>query len=167
MKDNVTNINSYLSFKLDGETFASNVSKVLNILEMMKITKVPKSPEYMVGVINLRGTVLPVIDTRLKFGMEPISITSSTCILVLNVIVENKTVMVGAMVDSVEEVLEIAEKDIQESPIIGTNYRTEFIQGMIESGENFIILLNMDKVFSVVEITELSQNMEVLEEVNS
>ena len=99
-------LNSYLSFKLGDEIFASNVSKVLNILEMMKITKVPKAPTYMKGVINLRGTVLPVVDTRLKFGMLPIELTTNTCILVLDVKVDEESVHIGAIVDSVQEVLE-------------------------------------------------------------
>ncbi|MBI9066897.1 MAG: chemotaxis protein CheW [Salinivirgaceae bacterium] len=163
MEDSINKIKSYLSFKLGVETFASNVSKVLNILEMQEITKVPKAPNYVLGVINLRGKVLPVIDTHLKFGMEPIQITPSTCILVMDVIVENKSVMVGALVDAVEEVLEIDDKNIQESPTIGSKYRTEFILGMIESGENFIMLLDMDMVFSLVDIEELSKNMLVPE----
>ena len=167
MEVNTINLNSWLSFKLGVETFASNVSKVLNILEMQKITEVPKTPDYMMGVINLRGMVLPVIDTRMKFGMEPITITASTCILVLDVIVENKSLKVGALVDSVEEVLEIEEKDIQESPTIGTKYRTEFIEGMIHKGDSFIMLLDMDMVFSTDDITEISetvQNTEKIEE---
>ncbi len=158
MEHKTDKIESYLSFKLGDETFASNVSKVLNILEMQEITKVPKAPEYMLGVINLRGKVLPVIDTRLKFGMSPIQVTNGTCILVLNVQVENQAIMVGALVDAVEEVLEIDDKDIQESPTIGTKYRTEFILGMIESGDNFIMLLDMDMVFSLDEIVNLNEN---------
>lgn len=163
MGENITDINSWLSFKLGAETFASNVSKVLSILEMHTITEVPQSPDYMMGVINLRGAVLPVIDTHLKFGMEPLILTPSTCILVLDVIVEGKQVKVGAVVDSVEEVIELEEESIQESPTIGTKYRTEFILGMIEKGDNFIMLLDMDKVFSVDDITELDQNSTMVE----
>ena len=148
---------SYLSFKLGEETFASNVSKVLNILEMMKITKVPRAPSYMKGVINLRGVVLPVIDTRLKFGMSPIEITPNTCILVLDVKVNDQEVKVGAMVDSVQEVLELYKDDIQPPPSIGSKYESEFIYGMAKSGEEFIMLLDMDKVFSADEIIDLKK----------
>jgi purine-binding chemotaxis protein CheW len=88
-------INSYLSFKLGGETFAANVGKILNILEMTEITKVPKAPDYMKGVINLRGTVLPVVDTRIKFGMPPAEYTNNTCILVMEVEVDGEQVQVG------------------------------------------------------------------------
>jgi purine-binding chemotaxis protein CheW len=151
--------NSYLSFKLGQETFASNVSKVLNILELTKITKVPKAPEYMMGVINLRGTVLPVINARLKFGMTAVEETTNTCILVLDVVVDGETVKVGAMVDSVEEVLELNEEDIQPPPTIGSKYKSEFIYGMAKSNEEFIMLLDMDKVFSADEIIDLKKKL--------
>jgi purine-binding chemotaxis protein CheW len=160
--------NSYLSFKLGEETFASNVSKVLNILEMMKITKVPMSPEYMKGVINLRGTVLPVIDAKLKFGMTAIEETTNTCILVLEVIVDGEAIKVGAMVDSVDEVLELEDEDIQPPPTIGSKYKSEFISGMAKPNEEFIMLLDMDKVFSSKEVIELktagSENLTHAEE---
>lgn len=142
-------LNSYLSFKLGDETFAANVSKVLNILEMTKITKVPKAPIYMKGVINLRGTVLPVVDTRVKFGMMPTEITPNTCILVLEVEVEGEGLQVGGLVDSVQEVLEIEPREIMSPPSIGSRYRSEFINGMYKrEDEHFIMLLDMDKVFS-------------------
>ncbi|MCD4833594.1 MAG: chemotaxis protein CheW [Bacteroidales bacterium] len=150
-KENLT-LNSYLSFKLGEETFASNVSKVLNILEMMKITKVPKSPSYMKGVINLRGAVLPLVDTRLKFGMTQTEITTNTCILVLDVKVNGESINISAMVDSVQEVIELEESDIQPPPNIGSKYKSEFIYGMIKVDEKFIMLLDMDKVFSTDEV---------------
>ena len=104
-------LNSYLSFKLGDELFAVNVGKVLNILEMTRITKVPNSPEYMKGVINLRGSVLPVIDMRVKFGLELTEETVNTCILVLDIEIDNESVKVGALVDAVSEVLEIEEEE--------------------------------------------------------
>lgn len=142
-------LNSYLSFKLGEEIFAANVSKVLNILEMTKITQVPKSPPYMKGVINLRGTVLPVVDTRLKFGMSATEFTPNTCILVMEVEVDGEALQVGGLVDSVQEVLEIDLKEILPSPNIGSRYRSEFINGMYKlNDDHFIMLLDMDKVFS-------------------
>lgn len=142
-------LNSYLSFKLGDETFAANVSKVLNILEMTKITKVPKAPPYMKGVINLRGTVLPVVDTRVKFGMSDTEFTPNTCILVLEVEVEGEALQVGGLVDSVQEVLEFEPHQILPPPNIGSRYRSEFINGMYKlNDEHFIMLLDMDKVFS-------------------
>jgi purine-binding chemotaxis protein CheW len=148
-------INSYLSFKLGEETFAANVGKVLNILEMVKITKVPKAPAYMKGVINLRGTVLPLVDTRVKFGMPETEYTANTCILVLDIDVDDDSVQVGALVDSVQEVLELSEKDILPPPSIGSKYKSDFIEGMARSNDQFIMILNMDMIFSTDELAML------------
>ncbi len=148
-------INSYLSFKLGEETFAANVGKVLNILEMVKITKVPKAPAYMKGVINLRGTVLPLVDTRVKFGMSETEYTANTCILVLDIDVDDDSVQVGALVDSVQEVLELSEKDILPPPSIGSKYKSDFIEGMARSNDQFIMILNMDMIFSTDELAML------------
>ncbi len=146
---------TYLTFRLGKEYFASNVSKVLNILEMLPITHIPKAPEYMKGVINLRGLVLPVIDTRIKFGMSPAEMSPSTGILVLDVNVNGIAVKLGAIVDSVDEVIELGEADIQEPPSLGTKYRSEFIEGMAKKAESFIMILNMDNVFSADELLEV------------
>lgn len=143
---------SYLSFHLGEEEFAAHVSKVLNILEMIKIIEVPNAPEYMKGVINLRGTVLPVVDTRVKFGMTPTVYTPNTCIVVMDVEIENEMVKVGALVDSVQAVLEIEESMIQPPPSIGSKYKSEFIYGMAKIDDKFIMLLDMEKVFSNEEI---------------
>lgn len=150
-------INSYLTFKLGKEVFAAHVGKVLNILELVKITEVPQSPDYMKGVINLRGTVLPVIDTRIKFGLSPTEFTKNTCIIVLNVNIEGDEVDVGALVDSVQEVLEVDNNQILPPPSIGTKYKSEFINGMIKMDDHFIMLLNMDKVFSTTDIIDLQE----------
>jgi len=150
--------NSYLTFKLCGELFASHVSKVLNILEMLRITQVPKSPAYMKGVINLRGNVLPVIDIRIKFGMPAIEVSKDTVILVLSIEMENEQINVGALVDSVQEVIEVGKQEILPSPSIGSKYRSEFIQGMIKSGEQFIMLLDMDKVFSTNDLILIQES---------
>lgn len=156
-KENLDKSNSYLSFHLGEEEFAAHVSKVLNILEMTKITEVPKAPEYMKGVINLRGTVLPVIDTRIKFGMTPTVYTPNTCIVVMEVEITNEIVQVGALVDSVQAVLELEDSEIQPPPSIGSKYKSEFIYGMAKKDEKFIMLLDMDKVFSSDEIISLKE----------
>jgi purine-binding chemotaxis protein CheW len=148
-------INSYLTFKLGEEIFGANVSKVLNILEMTKITKVPKAPNYMKGVINLRGAVLPLIDTRIKFDMPETEYTTNTCILVLDVDLAGESVHVGALVDSVQEVIEIDDHQIQPPPSIGSKYRSEFIEGMAKINDEFIMLLNMDLIFSNNELSLL------------
>ena len=151
-KETIEQVNSFLSFNLGEEEFAAHVGKVLNILEMTKITEVPKSPEYMIGVINLRGTVLPVVDTRIKFGMPQTEYTPNTCIIVMEVKIDSEEVKVGALVDSVEAVLEISDKQIQPPPGIGSKYKSDFIYGMAKVEDRFIMLLDMDKVFSSDEV---------------
>lgn len=147
--------NSYLSFTLGKETFAANVSKVLNILEMLDITEIPQSPKYMKGVINLRGIVLPVIDLNLKFSMPATIIGANTCILVLDVLVNDEPVKVGALVDSVQEVIDLTATEIQDPPSIGNKYNTDFIQGLVNKEDKFIMILDMDMIFSVNEIENI------------
>lgn len=146
------NVFTYLSFKLKNEIFAANVEKVLTILEMKPITKVPNSPDYMRGVINLRGNVLPVIDMRTKFGMPEAEFTQETCIVVLNVQIEEDELQLGILVDAVDEVLEIPEDQIEESPTIGTKYKNEFIKGMYKLTNGFIMLLDIDLIFNTEEL---------------
>jgi purine-binding chemotaxis protein CheW len=165
IKENIEQVNSFLSFNLGEEEFAAHVSKVLNILEMTKITKVPKSPEYMKGVINLRGTVLPVVDTRIKFGMPQTEYTTNTCIIVMEVKIDNEEVQVGALVDSVQAVLEISDKQIQPPPGLGSKYKSDFIYGMAKIDERFIMLLDMDKVFSSDEVILVKEKAEEGEKV--
>ena len=160
MNEKLSKLTSYLSFKLGEETFAANVSKVLNILEMTKITKVPKAPDYMKGVINLRGAVLPLIDTRIKFGLTATEFTANTCILVLDITIGDETLQVGGLVDAVQEVLEIEPQQILPPPNIGNKYHSEFISGMYKASEDqFIMILDMDKVFSVDEMMEVNETI--------
>jgi purine-binding chemotaxis protein CheW len=153
--ENKIRINSYLSFKLGEEEFAAHASKVLNILELSRITVVPRAPEYMKGVINLRGTVLPVIDTRVKFGMSPIDYTSNTCIIVLDILIGNETIKVGALVDAVQAVLELEKEHIMPAPNIGSKYKSEFISGVANIDEKFIMILDMDAIFSSDDISSI------------
>lgn len=153
-----TSLNSYLSFKLGEEVFAANVGKVLNILEIPKITKVPKAPEYMKGVINLRGTVLPLVDTRIKFGMKPTEFGTNTCILVLDIDFDGESVHVGALVDAVQEVLEINDNEVGPPPSIGSKYKSEFIHGVAKKDEDFIMLLDMDLIFTNDELKVLKES---------
>ncbi len=154
-EEKTTQINSYLTFKLGEEEFAAHVSKVLNILEMTKITKVPKAPAYMKGVINLRGMVLPVVDTRIKFGMDATEYTDKTCIVVMDLDMGGDIVHVGALVDEVVAVLEIDDNQIKPPPSIGNTYNTEFITGVASIDEKFIMILDMEKIFSSAEISDL------------
>jgi len=142
----------YLTFRLDGDEFAVDVLKSREIVDLKSVTKVPQSPDFMLGVINLRGSVVPVIDLRLKFGMGKTEATQSTSIVVMDVKVADETVIVGAMVDSVEEVLQLADENIEPAPRIGTRLNTEFIKGMGKQNDNFVIILDIDRVFSTDEL---------------
>jgi purine-binding chemotaxis protein CheW len=160
-----TKINSYLTFKLGEELYAANVKNVTNIVELSKITKVPRVPEYMLGIVNLRGMVLPVIDTRKKFSLPVTESTVNTCILVLEVVINNNIVMIGALVDGVKEVIEIDNDDIKDPPSIGFNLNKFFITGVYKKKdeEGFIMILDMDSVFStddIVTIDEPTANIE-------
>jgi len=138
----------YLTFKLDEEIFALDVAKVREILEFTSITKVPQTPEFMRGVINLRGSVVPVIDMRLKFGMSATEQTINTCIIVVEVRMEDETIVLGALADSVQEVVELEPEQIEAAPHIGTRLNTDFIRGMGKLDNRFIMILDIDKVFS-------------------
>ncbi len=162
--ENITKINTFLSFKLGEEEFAAHVGKVLNILEMTKITEVPKAPEYMKGVINLRGTVLPVIDTRIKFGMPKTEYTTNTCIIVLDIEMDGDSIHVGALVDSVQAVLELDNSKIMPAPSIGSKYKSEFIEGVANIDDKFIMILNMDAVFSSNELTNIQNQTKETED---
>jgi purine-binding chemotaxis protein CheW len=144
--------NSYLTFKLAEEYFAVNVINVMHILEMMKITKVPHCPDYMMGVINLRGAVVPVIDTKKKFGQGEAVITQNTCILVLNLELDGEAITIGALVDSVHEVEEISENQIKPAPSVGSRYKSDFIEGLHAMDDKFIMIVNMNKVLSMDEL---------------
>lgn len=145
-------MDSYLSFKLDDEFFAVDVRQVIEILEVPSITRVPLAPDYMAGIINLRGKVLPLIDTKVKFGLDPVVKTINTCIIVIEITVEQEVIQIGALVDSVMEVLEIEKNSIQPSPSIEAKYPLEFIKGMYRKDEHFIMLVSLDAVFSLEEV---------------
>jgi len=153
-------IQTFLSFKMDKEVFAINVSKVINILEMKQITKVPKTPKFLKGVINLRGTVLPVVDLRIKFGLPEKETTVDTSIIVLSIEKDGETTLLGTLVDAVSEVLELKMDEIAPSPTIGTKYDSGFIQGMWKVDEEFIMILDIDKVFSVDDIIDFKEQID-------
>ena len=160
MGNNNENRASYLTFQLGKELFASHVSKIDSIIEVPTITKIPNMPSYMKGITNLRGRALPVFDTRMKFGMTATEMTANTCVLVLDIKINGDIVPIGALVDSVQEVLEIDEKEILLLPGVGDRSETEFIKGVIKSNENFIMLLDMDLIFSTEDMEQLSSQVE-------
>lgn len=150
----------YLTFRLAGETFAVNVAEVREILDFINITKVPKTPDFMRGVINLRGSVVPVVDMKLKFGMEMTEKTVNTCIIVLEVTLDGETTIVGALADSVQEVLELEPADIEPPPRIGMKLNIDFISGMGKLGDEFIIILDTDRIFTFEEVEALGGMVE-------
>jgi len=155
-----TQVDSYLTFVMNQEFFAVSVTKVTELLEMQPITHVPRSPEFMRGVINLRGAVVPVIDTRIKFILPPVADTVDTCIVVMNIEADQEIVKVGAIVDSVSEVIEVAADKILPLPAVGNKERTRFIHGVIKVEERFIMVLDVDKVFSTDDLVSLKSETE-------
>lgn len=155
-----TDINSYLIFKIGNEEFAANASKVQRILEMQPITSVPKAQEYMKGVINLMGKVLPVIDARMKMGMPEKEADNNTCIIVLEINKAGKIVETGIIVDAVQSVIEIQKEEISDPPSLGIEVNADFIKGMVEQDNKFIMLLDVDNVFSAEEVVSLKETVE-------
>lgn len=150
-------LKSYLTFKIGEEQFAANASFVHNIIEIPKITEVPEMPNYMLGVINLRGKVLPVIDSRVKFGIEQTEITTSTCIIVMEVTIDEKQVFIGTLVDAVSEVVEIEPEEIKDPPSIGAGVQNEFITGVFQNQDKFTMILDMNKVLSTQELINVGK----------
>lgn len=138
----------YITFKLGDELFAINVSQVREVLDLSLITRVPSAPDYMRGVVNVRGNAIPVIDLRLKFGLPRAAETVQTRIVVLELELDGETVVLGGLADSVHEVIELEPGQIDEAPRIGMRWKTELIQGMGKRGDQFIILLDIARVFS-------------------
>jgi purine-binding chemotaxis protein CheW len=137
----------YLTFALAGEEYGIGILKVKEIIGLMAITTVPQTPSYVKGVINLRGKVIPVADLRLKFGMEPMEYTDRTCIIVVEIRGAERTVLMGIVVDSVSEVLNIKGSEIEETPNFGSKLNTAFILGMAKTNGSVKILLDIDRVF--------------------
>jgi purine-binding chemotaxis protein CheW len=149
----ITDTRQYLTFKLADEVFAIEVSKVREVLDFTTITKIPRTPDFMSGVINLRGNVVPVVDLRLCFEMSKTQKTVNTCIVVVEMLIEGESTIIGALADSVEEVIDLEPEHIQPAPKMGTQIRTEFIKGMGTRDAQFIMILDIDRVFSAEELS--------------
>ena len=152
--------NQYLTFTLDEEWYAIEVSKIKEVLEYQTITRVPKTPQFMCGVINVRGGVVPVVDLREKFGLDIAEATVDTCIVVLEVNVDGETIVIGTIADTVEEVVEIPPDQIEPTPKIGTKLDTEFIEGIGKMNETFLIILDIDKIFTTEDISRVAESVE-------
>lgn len=158
-RDTISSISregKYLTFELDSEEYGLAILKVKEIIGIMNITPVPQTPLYVKGVINLRGKVIPVIDLRLKFKMEPLEYNERTCIIVVNITGESGSkIMVGIVVDSVSEVLNINADEIEDTPTFGTKLDTEYILGMAKIKGGVKIMLDIDRVLTAEEIAVL------------
>ena len=147
----------YLTFSLADEEYGIGILKIKEIIGMMPITSVPRTPEFVKGVINLRGKVIPVLDLRVRFGMEEIDYTERTCIIVVEIEGPIGTVMIGIVVDSVSEVLNIKGDDTEDTPAFGASINTDYILGMAKMEGVVKILLDIDKVLSTQEISMLDK----------
>ncbi len=143
----------YLTFSLAGEEYGIGILKVREIIGMMTVTPVPQTPEFVKGVINLRGKVIPVIDLRLRFGLEATTYTERTCIIVVEIDGDSGSVPMGIVVDAVSEVLNIRGADIENTPTFGVKLNTDFILGMAKTGGGVKILLDIDKVLGAFQLT--------------
>jgi purine-binding chemotaxis protein CheW len=144
----------YLTFQLGGEIYGLEILKVQEIIGMMPVTHVPRVPEYMRGVINLRGRVIPVIELRRKFGLEPVEDTARTCIVVVQVSHGNDAVTMSLLVDEVREVVDVAAAQVEPPPSFGSALDTSFIMGMGKIADRVVMLLDVDKVLSTAELVQ-------------
>ena len=143
----------YLTFLLDDEIFALEISKVREVLEMGKLTHIPRTPDYMRGVTNLRGNVVPVVDLKLKLDLERTEKTVDTSIILTELTIDDTELVVGVLADSVKEVLDINDADVEPPPRIGAIIDTGYIKGMGKKDDQFIIILNIELVFSDTDLT--------------
>ncbi|BBD06894.1 chemotaxis protein CheW [Desulfovibrio ferrophilus] len=142
----------YLSFVLDSELYALDIAKVREVLEFQRVTRIPNAPAFMSGVINLRGHAVPVVDLRLKFDMEATVRTVDTCVIIVVVVMDGEEVVLGALADSVREVVELTDDEVKSAPKLGTGINAEFIQGMARQDDRFMMILEIDRVFSASEL---------------
>ena len=151
------NEGKYLTFSLSEEEYGIGILKIKEIIGMMEVTSVPKTPDFVKGVINLRGKVIPVIDLRLRFAMKEEAYTERTCIIVVETEGQMGTILMGIVVDAVSEVMNIKAEDIEQTPNFGTKLSTEYILGMAKTEGKVRILLDIDKVLSRTELMSLEQ----------
>ena len=151
-----TEVSQYLSFTLDRELFAIDIGRIREVLAFTTATKVPRTPDFMRGVINLRGHVVPVIDLRLKLGLSPIERTVDTCVIILEVEVDGERAVVGTLADSVQEVIDLAAAQIAPPPRMGTRIDTDCIRGIGRRDEQFVVILDIDRVLSAGELVAVA-----------
>jgi purine-binding chemotaxis protein CheW len=146
----------YLTFMLTGETYAIGILRIKEIIQYGQLTEVPRMPDFIRGVINLRGAVVPVIDLSARFGKQPTAIGRRNCIIIIEVAMGAETQNVGVMVDAVNAVLEIPANEIEPTPNFGTHIRADFIAGMGKINGKFVIILNIQQVLSMDDMAALA-----------
>ena len=142
----------YLTFRLDEELFAFDIAKVREVLEFTAITRVPRTPDFMRGVINLRGNVVPVLDLKLKLGLSRTEKTIDTCVVITEVTVGGEKMVLGALADSVQEVLELDPSQIDPPPRMGTRIDGSCIRGMGKRDDQFLMILDVDRVLTIEDL---------------
>lgn len=156
--------NQYLTFSLQEERFAVGIMDVREIIEVDSLARVPMTPDYISGVINLRGNVVPVVDLAVRLDKECSSISDRSCIVMVEIKIEGRQQVLGMLVDSVNEIMEILPEDMQAPPNFGTDIRTEFIKHMGWVGDSFVILLDVAHLLSMADLSTLDQVRETHEE---
>jgi len=159
--DNINQATQYLTFTLGEEQFAIKIAKAREILGYDTITKVPRMPDFLRGVINLRGNVVSVVDLRLKLGMSAIQKSAETRIVIVEIDLDGELMQMGVLADSVQEVIDLDSNEISPPPKIGTKINTEFIQGMGKQDDRFLIILDIDKVLSGEELVTLKSTAQI------
>ncbi len=150
-------VNQYLSFFLAGDRYAIGIQRIREIIECAALTRVPGAPLWIRGVLNLRGSVVPVIDLATKFGLSRTVITRCTCVIIVELHFDNELAVMGVMADAVDQVLELGPADIQPPPPFGPKVRVDCIEGMGDSNDKFVVLLNTDRIFTSSELLAASQ----------
>lgn len=159
--ENEENINQYLTFKISEESFALNVLNVREVLEFQTASQIPKMPDFMRGVINLRGSIIPVIDLKVKFELGRIEKSVDTSVIVCELEINDEIIVMGLLTDSVQEVIDLDNNSIEPTPYVGTKVDTSFIRGMGKKGDDFIIILNMQNVLTSNEISVINNSNEI------
>ncbi len=150
----------YLSFYLSKEEYCVEILKVQQIIQMDDLTNVPLTPEYLRGVINLRGKIVPVLDLRIKFGMEVFEDTEKTCIIILQVLVNNTPMVAGIVIDEVREVSQISSDMISEVPEFGDGIDVTFLTGLAKINDSVRMIIDIDKIFSMLKLTDIDNEQE-------
>jgi purine-binding chemotaxis protein CheW len=159
-RDAEGNVQQYLTFMIGGEEYAVSLLKVKEIIEYDTVTQVPKTPEWIRGVINLRGSVVPVIDLAVKLRQAPSVAGKLTCIVITEVKSGDEAAVMGIMADSVRQVIDLRPQEIETPPTFGTHIKVDYLLGMARSGKKFCLLLDTEKVLSTDELLELPDSAE-------